>query len=94
MDHEKQPEAMRVSRRRLLESLAIAGGCGTTVDAAESEISLEALRNVSAAHGTDLSDDRLRVVKPVIEHRLHQLRALRNFEIDDAVSPTPGILDK
>jgi len=53
---------------------------------------LDALRNVSAAHGINLSDDQLRVVKPVLEHRLPQLRALRDFEVDDAVAPTQGIL--
>ena len=84
---------MTVSRRRLIESLALVGGCGASAEAAEST-SLEALRNVSAAHGMNLSDDRLRVVKPVIEHSLPQMQALRNFEIDDSVAPTPGILNK
>jgi len=47
---------------------------------------------VSAAHGTSLSDDRLRVVKPVLENRLRQLQALREFEVDDSFEPTQGIL--
>ena len=85
---------MTVSRRRLLQSLALAGGYSTAAEGADPAIALDVLRNVSAAHGTNLSDDRLRVVKPVLEHRLPQLRALREFEIDDTVAPTQGILDK
>ena len=85
---------MTVSRRRLLQSLALTGGYSTAAEGAEPAIPLDVLRNVSAAHGTNLSDDRLRVVKPVLEHRLPQLRALRDFEIDDTVAPTQGILDK
>ena len=85
---------MTVSRRRLFQSLALAGGYGTAPGAAEPAITLEVLRNVSAAHGTGLSDDRLRIVQPVLENHLPQLRALRDFEFDDAVAPTQGILDK
>ena len=50
--------------------------------------------DVSTAHGTNLSDDRLRVIKPALEHNLPQLRELRDLEIDDAVAPTQGILDR
>ncbi len=85
---------MPVSRRRLLQSLALTGGYGTAAEGAEPAIALDVLRNVSAAHGTNLSDNRLRIVKPVLERRLPQLRALRDFEIDDSVAPTQGILDK
>ncbi len=82
---------MSVNRRRLLQSLALSAA-SPAVEAAEPAITLEALRNVSAAHGTNLSDDRLRVVRPVLERRLPDLRALRDLEIDDAVAPTQGIL--
>jgi hypothetical protein len=85
---------MTVNRRRLFQSLALIGGYSKTAAGAEPAITLEALRNVSVAHGTNLSDDRLRVVKPVLEHRLPQLQAFRNFEVDDSVEPTQGILDK
>jgi len=86
---------MSVSRRRLFQSLALASGCGTAAEAAaESDVALDALRNVSAAHGMNLSDDRLRVLKPVLEQRVARLRALRDFEIDDAVEPSQGIIDK
>jgi|SRR5271154_6145234 len=80
-----------VSRRRLLQSAALTAGYAT---AAETGLTLEALRDVSAAHGANLSDDRLRVLKPVLENHLPQLRALRDFEIDDTVAPTQGILEK
>jgi len=85
---------MTVNRRRLFQSLALIGGYGKTAAGAEPVITLDVLRDVSAAHGTNLSDDRLRVVKPVLEHRLPQVRVLRDFEVDDTVEPTQGILDK
>ena len=85
---------MTVSRRRLLQSLALTGVGNSAAAGAEPALALEVLRNVSAAHGTNLSDDRLRVVKPVLERRLPQLQAFRDFEIDDTVTPTQGILDK
>jgi len=83
---------MTVSRRRLLQSLALTGGYSTVAEGAEPALALEVLRHVSAAHGANLSDDRLRVVQPVLAHRLPQLQALRDFEIDDTVEPAQGIL--
>ena len=83
---------MTVSRRRLFQSLALTGGYRGAAGGAEPAITLDVLRSVSAAHGINLSDERLRVVKPVLESRLPQLRALRDFEVDDTVAPTQGIL--
>jgi len=83
---------MTVSRRRMFQSLAVAGGC-SAAEGAEPPSALEALRNVSAAHGTNLTDDRLRIVKPVLENRLPQVRALREFAFDDRVEPPQGILE-
>jgi len=77
-----------------LQSLALTAGGSSAAEGAEPAVTLDVLRNVSAAHGTNLSDDRLRVVKPVLERFLPQLRALRDFEIDDSVAPTQGILNK
>ena len=85
---------MTVSRRRLFQSLALAGGYSGAAEGAEPALTLDVLRDVSAFHGTNLSDDRLRVVKPALEHLLPQLQALRDLEIDDAVAPTQGNLDK
>ena len=85
---------MTVSRRRLFQSLAITAGYGVAAEGAEPAITLDVLRDVSAVHGTNLSDDRLRVVKPVLEHNLPQLQTLRDFEVDATVAPTQGILDK
>jgi hypothetical protein len=78
---------MAVSRRRLIQSLALTAGC---CEGAGPALSLDALRQVSAFQGTNLSDDRLRVLKPVLERRLADLRALRDFEIDDSVAPVHG----
>jgi hypothetical protein len=83
---------MRVSRRRLFYSLAGAAGCGASAEAAEPAISLDVLRDVSKFDGTNLSDERLRAVQPVLEHRVSETQALREFKLDDAVEPTQGIL--
>jgi hypothetical protein len=74
--------------------MALTAGYRTALEGAESEISLDALRQVAAVHGTNLSDDRLRVVKPVLEQRHPHLQALRDFAVDDTVAPTQGILDR
>ena len=84
---------MAVSRRRLFQSLALAAGAGRGA-AAEPVLTLDALRAISTANGTGLSDDRLQILKPVLERRLTQIRDLRNFEFDDGVEPTAGVLDK
>jgi hypothetical protein len=78
----------------MLRSLALTAGCSTTVEGAEPAISLDALRNISMAHGSNLTDDRLRVVQPVLEQRLSQLQAFRAFELDDTVPPTQGIVNR
>jgi hypothetical protein len=78
----------------LFQSLALTTAWRTAAKGAETAITLDILRNVSAANGTNLSDERLRIIEPVLEHGLPQLRAFRNFEIDDSVAPTQGILDK
>lgn len=85
---------MTVARRRLLQALTVAGSLRTAADAQDSKLGLDALRSVSLLHGANLSDDRLEVVKPVLESRLAKLQALRSFEVDDAVGPTQGILTK
>jgi hypothetical protein len=84
---------MGVSRRRLLEVLALTG-TGSAVKGAEAEVSVENLRGMSAVQGTMLSDERLQVLKPVVERRIRQLRPLRDFSFDDAVEPTQGILEQ
>ncbi len=83
---------MSVSRRRLFQSLALAAASTPPAKSAEPAIPLEVLRNISLAHGTNLTDGRLRALKPVLERRIPQLRPLRDFEFDDTVAPTNGIL--
>jgi hypothetical protein len=82
---------MTVSRRRLLQSVALSTGFGATIEGAEPAITLDVLRDVSLFHGTNLSDDRLRVVQPALEYHIAELRAFRDFEADDSVAPTQGI---
>ena len=85
---------MTISRRRMINVAAITVGAGTPVAGAESGISLGTLRNASALNGLHLSDDRLGLLKPVLEQRMPGLQRLRAFELDDSVAPTQGILDK
>ena len=81
-----------VTRRRIFQSVALAGTCCPAVEGQRPAVALDALRNVSAAHGINLSDTRLRVVATVLAQRKAQLQGLREFEIGDAVSPTQGLL--
>ena len=82
---------MAVSRRQLFWFMALSGGYSAAADAAEPAATLDVLRSVSVAHGSGLSDARLRVIQPVLEHRWPQLRALREFEVKDAVEPSHGV---
>jgi hypothetical protein len=41
-------------------------------------------------HGANLSDERLEVLRPVLERRLAQLETLRSFEVDDSVGLDHG----
>ena len=85
---------MTIDRRRLFQSLALTVCYSKAGKGAEPEITLNVLRDVSTLYGTNLSDDRLRVVKPVLEQRLSQLQLIRDFEFDDTIAPTEGVLDK
>jgi len=91
---EEEEEPMAINRRRLIQSLALTGACNRLVEGAEPPITAEVLRNVSAAHGSNLSDHRLRLLAPVLQNRLARLQVLRDFEVDDDVAPTQGILDR
>ena len=83
---------MIASRRRLLQSFVVSAAYTPAAEVPDAIITIEALRHVSEAHGIHLGDDRLRVVKPVLEQRKSQLRTLRDFAIEDAVAPTQGTL--
>jgi hypothetical protein len=88
----KRENSMNASRRRLLGALAFASGCRRAPNSQESKITVDVLRDTASVHGKNLSDNRLQIIKPALERRLSGLQALRDFEIDDAVGPTPGIL--
>lgn len=82
----------RPSRRRVMQSLALAGGAAIEAPAqqqpaAAAAPSMDALRAVAEAHGLRLTDERLRTLQPVLARRMAQLRPLREFEIDDRVEP-------
>lgn len=81
----------RVSRRRAMQSFVLAGGAAVEAPAQQPEataLSLDALRALAGVHGTRLSDERLRVLQPVLARRQAQLRLIREVEIDDRVEPT------
>jgi len=84
---------MSLNRRRLFQYAVLAGGYSTTADGAEPAITLDTLRDVSTLHGANLTDDRLRVIRPVLEHLLPRWPELRDFEVHANIAPTPGILD-
>jgi hypothetical protein len=85
---------MAVSRRRLFKTVALTTAFGPPAKGADPVISLEVLRSVSIMNGTNLNDDRLRILKPVLEQRQGQLQGLRAFQPADTIAPTPGILEK
>jgi hypothetical protein len=85
---------MSVSRRRLFKTVALTAAFGAPAKGADPALSMEVLRNVSTMHGISLSDDRLRILKPVLEQRQRQLQDLRAFQPADTIAPTPGILEK
>jgi len=84
---------MTVSRRRLLASLALTSDLSASAQSLSPDAGLDALRHVADSSGTHLSDDRLKILKPVLERRQAQLRTLRDFKLDDMVAPTQGTLD-
>lgn len=71
-------------------SVAVAGAGSAAAQRAPS-ITPDAVANISAAHGIKLTEDRVRVLQPVLDRRLAQLQALRDFDIEDGVAPTQGI---
>jgi hypothetical protein len=84
---------MTLNRRRLFQYAVLTGGYSTAANGAEPAITPAILRDVSTLHGANLTDDRLRVLRPVLEHVLSGWRALRAFEVPATTAPTQGILD-
>ncbi len=81
-----------MKRRHLFGSLLLAGASRPKpAEAQETAASIDSLCHVAAAHGVRLTDDRIRILGPVLKNRQAQLNALRAFAIDDKVAPTPGI---
>ena len=86
---------MIVARRRLLQTLTLAGG-GLHVAAApavaQQDLTLDTVRAASAFGGRNMSDARLAILKPVLARRLAQVRVLRSLDIDDTIGPSHGIV--
>jgi hypothetical protein len=81
-----------MNRRWILQSLAagVSGGAlaeGQTAPAVAPDAApgIEALRNVAAAHGLELDEQRLQVMQKVLPHRQANLKAVREFEVGDEV---------
>lgn len=75
---------MTLNRRRVLQSL------GLGLMTSEAAGAPADLRPVALAHGLQLSDDRLRILEPVLARRAVQVKAIRDFEIEDSVAPSDG----
>ena len=56
---------MAINRRRLVQSLALTGAVQQIGQGSRAPLTVEVLRNVSAVHGSNLSDDRLQIA-PVL----------------------------
>ena len=61
-----------MNRRKLVQTLALGAGCSSAAQAQEPAITPTILRDTAAAHGIALSEDRLRVLQPVLERRIPQ----------------------
>jgi hypothetical protein len=85
---------MAVSRRRLFKGVALTAAFGLPAKGADPALTLEVLRDVSTMNGTDLNDDRLRILKPVLEQRQPQFQRLRAYQPADTIAPTAGIVEK
>lgn len=70
---------MTIGRRRALKTLGIGGALAPATHAQDPAAPCLPAR--------DLPAERLRTIQPALERRRTQLRALRDFEIDDSVSP-------
>ena len=82
---------MTENRRRLLQYFALTAAYSPLTTAQDPATTMEALRQVATSHGVNLTDARLLVLKPVLEQRKAQLRMLRDFQIDDAITPTHSL---
>lgn len=71
---------MDVARRRVIKSLGL-GGAWQAAGAQESAPCPPGLE------ASALPADRVRELQPVMERRRAQLKALREFEVDDSVAP-------
>ena len=79
-----------MNRRRLIHSLALTGGGAAITSGQSPAPSIEALRNVSSAHGVKLSEERLRVLQGTLDQRKARIQVVRDFEIDDSIEPSNG----
>ena len=71
---------MTVNRRQLFWSALLYGPAAAAQNPAEA----------AAANGLTLSEERLRLIKPIVDRRRAQLQALRDFPIDDSTLPRHG----
>lgn len=84
------PQMPRTSRRRLLQGLGLTAAhqtlsCGGA-DQPE-QFAVEALRAAAMLQGNPLDDDRLQIIRPIVERNLAQIEAVRAFEFDDLTEP-------
>lgn len=84
------PDAIHESRRRMLQTLSLvaaASGASCGKSGRDSGLSIEALRSLSAVHGSRLTGKRLEAIRPSIEQQLTRLEGVRGFDLDESVEP-------
>jgi hypothetical protein len=90
-------DAIHPSRRRLLQALSLVAAQSTPAcrkSDSEAGLSIEVLRDVSTAHGSRLTDERLEAIRPTVEQQLGRLAAVRRFDLDERVEPATIFLAK
>jgi hypothetical protein len=93
--HDLTPTAP--SRRRLLQTLALLAGQSTLAcnqAAPQHKFSIEILHGVSRVNGTRLADDRLETIQSNVEQNLAEIKAIRQFDLDERTEPATVFLAK
>jgi hypothetical protein len=88
-------DSIPLTRRRTLRALTLGAAGGAACRKSEpAGLSIEALHNVSKVHGSQLTDERLEEIRPLIEQQLARVEALRGFDLDESVEPAIVFLAK
>ncbi len=76
-----------LSRRHAFQALALGGLAAPNARPDEGKLTTGDIRATAALAGLDLTEERARILLPVLENRRRQLRELRAIRIGDDVRP-------